>query len=156
MPLRRLCLDSHQATETVVGTSTTSAYAACGTGNAVDTYDGFPLYGLSEQWFQVIDNTTDFSLRSFYNDITLEDCCARAAEIPTTIFYKYTSGACDIYVGKSCPVSMGYNSTSSTSMVVVDVYYEPIPLQDRPYWYSSFTVGNGACGDINIQSIWKE
>ncbi|KAL6710332.1 hypothetical protein ACN47E_009278 [Coniothyrium glycines] len=145
------------ATTTVTDPSSTStAYEACNSANRVDNVSGFPITQLDGKWWDYNNNATDFVLQSYYNYNgivdTAESCCNRAAENPNTIFYKYNSGSCDIYTGTKCPAA-GSLSRNGTDKVEVNVYYEPIAV---PAYYWSYTVGNGACGSVNILSAWED
>lgn len=75
---------------------------------------------------------------------------------PKTIFWRYTGDwnqGCEIWKADAgrCPAAAGVNGTSG-SKVDVQVYYEPIA--DQGYW-SSWDVGNGACGNIRFESLWE-
>lgn len=118
----------------------------------VANLDTLAVYGLGGKWYQGTNNS-DYELQSLYESSdginSAESCCTRAFATSNTIFYQWNSGTCNIYVGKNCP-AVNFNGTK----VDVDVYYEPI--KDRPDWYSSFAVGNGACGNVKLQSLWED
>ncbi|KAJ4313831.1 hypothetical protein N0V94_006746 [Neodidymelliopsis sp. IMI 364377] len=140
---------------TTVYPSTTSAYAACATNNIIDSYNNFPLNALAATNYTV----KQYNSYSWADDAdsvyTAEDCCSRAAANPKAIFWRFAPGygsGCEIYLGSQCPNADGINGTEGGIRESVDVFYEPIA--DRGWW-SSFTIGNGACGGVNFVSLWE-
>ncbi|KAF3004190.1 hypothetical protein E8E13_006378 [Curvularia kusanoi] len=140
------------ATETAFPSST-SVQAACGSANIVDSYNGYMLHRPLD-WFP---NNANYTKQEIWgwdpNPVnSAEECCARAVVDPKTIFWKWDYG-CEIWKGDaaSCPTEAGINGTSG-GKIGVDVYYEPI--SDQGY-FSSFDVGNGACGDVGFVSLWE-
>jgi hypothetical protein len=131
--------------------------AACASANIVDSYDGHWLRD-PPSWFPDGGNYTKQQIFSWDEGsvYSTETCCARAVVDPKTIFWRYTndwSQGCEIWTGDaaSCPAAAGVNGTSG-SKVDVQVYYEPIA--DQGFW-SSWDVGNGACGNVGFVSLWE-
>jgi hypothetical protein len=140
----------------------------------------YPLYGLGGKWSSITSyspsyptsNNTDYNLTSYYSYdsgiSTTEECCEMAMQGHGTVFWRWTGsgGSCEVYskvggcaaVGKNGTEGGGHdaggwgNATDGGGKVEVDVYYEPIP---RESWWYSFTVGNGPCGRMKIQSLWE-
>ncbi|CAO2655680.1 Nn.00g044830.m01.CDS01 [Neocucurbitaria sp. VM-36] len=120
----------------------TSVYAGCATDNVVDSYKGWPLDRLADDWHS--KNYTVIS--SGWDEIANETaCCASAATNPNSIFFKYDGSTCEVFVDDD--VSYGYNATTK---IDVPVLYEP---RDRG-WYG-LTVGNGPRGSISFSSLWE-
>ncbi|KAJ4346253.1 hypothetical protein N0V95_005569 [Ascochyta clinopodiicola] len=127
-------------TTTEYPSSTTSVYAACATGNIVDTYNGWPLFGLAADWYS--KNLT--IIRTDWSDnANASSCCAAAAANPNAIFFKY-SGVCEVFVDDHA--EDGYNTSAK---IDVSVLYEP---RETGWW--GLTVGNGPRGSVSFSSLW--
>lgn len=130
----------HQTTTTEYPSKTTSVYAACATDNIIDTYKGFPLNNLADDWY----NKNYTIIRSDWSESTnATSCCATAAKNPNAIFYKY-DGLCEVFVDDQA--ADGYNASAK---IDVQVLYEP---RERGWWGP--TVGNGPRGSISFASLW--
>ncbi|KZM26233.1 hypothetical protein ST47_g2621 [Ascochyta rabiei] len=127
-------------TTTDYPSSTTSVYAACATDNVVDTYSGWPLYSLADDWYS--KNLT--IIRSDWSDNTnATACCAMAAANPNAIFFKY-SGVCEVFVDE-------YAATEYNASVKIDV---PVLYEPRETGWWGLTVGNGPRGRVSFSSLW--
>ncbi|KAF2632794.1 hypothetical protein BU25DRAFT_417385 [Macroventuria anomochaeta] len=133
---------------------TTSVLAACNTANVTHPYNG---YWLREppSWF-CDANYTEQQIWSWNPEPvnSADKCCVRAVVDLKTILWRWSGwdDGCEIWKDdvESCPAAAGFNGTNGEK-VSVDVYYEPIA--DLGYW-SSFDVGNWACGNIGVVSLW--
>ncbi|KAF9695665.1 hypothetical protein EKO04_006574 [Ascochyta lentis] len=127
-------------TTTDYPSSTTSVYAACATDNVVDTYKGWPLNSLADDWYS--KNLTIIRL-DWSDNTNATACCATAAANPNAIFFKY-DGVCEVFVDDR--TETGYNASAK---IDVSVLYEP---RERGWW--GMTVGNGPRGSVSFSSLW--
>jgi hypothetical protein len=129
-----------QATPTFYPSTRVASYAACAPDNIVNTYEGWPLNRLADDWY----NKNYTIIRPEWTPNTnATDCCSTAAAYSNAIFFKY-DGSCEVFVDDFSATK--YNASSKYD---VEVLYEPTQ------WVGwGLTVGNGPKGRISFSSLW--